>query len=64
MGRLSIPQETTLFDLLRQCFDNFVKIFAIKDEDNILLDTANLERLLSSVFERPFCQYGVEIEDD
>lgn len=51
MGRLSIPQETTLFDLLRQCFNNFVKIFAIKDEDNILLDTSNLERVLSSIFD-------------
>jgi len=51
MGRLSIPQETTLFDLLRQCFDNFVNIFAIKDEDNILLDTSNLERVLSSIFD-------------
>lgn len=50
-GRLSIPSETTLFDLLSQCFTKFVDIFDIQDEDNVLVDPSSLERVLSCIFD-------------
>ncbi|KAK3321692.1 hypothetical protein B0H66DRAFT_574238 [Apodospora peruviana] len=48
LGRLSFPQETTLFSLLTRCYDNFVSVFALEDQSNILPST---ERLLSSIFD-------------
>ncbi|KAK3385488.1 hypothetical protein B0H63DRAFT_183466 [Podospora didyma] len=51
MGRVSIPSETTLFELLSQCLAKFVTLFNINDSQGLLSDPSSLERMLRSIFD-------------
>ena len=51
MGRPAIPQETSLFSLLAQCFVRFKAAFELDDAQGILSSPSRLERILCSIFD-------------
>lgn len=50
MGRLAIPPETTLYDLLSRCFTDFTTIMSLPDPKGVL-SASGLERMLCSIFD-------------
>lgn len=51
LGKIYIPQETSLFSLLSTAFSQFRSIYALSDPSNLLSQPTTLDRFLSSVFE-------------
>ncbi|KAK1753241.1 hypothetical protein QBC47DRAFT_415946 [Echria macrotheca] len=51
MGRLAIPQESTLFDLLKRSFHEFQTIISVSDPQGVLSAPSGLERMLCSIFD-------------
>jgi len=51
MGRLAVPQETTLMSLLSRCFALFTNIYSLEDPQNVLSKPSSLERMLCSIFD-------------
>jgi hypothetical protein len=51
MGRLAVPQETTLLSLLSRCFAAFTGIYSLEDPNSVLAKPSSLERMLCSTFD-------------
>jgi len=51
MGRLAVPEGTTLLDLLNRSFAAFVRIYDLEDPQNVLSKPSSLERILCSTFD-------------
>ncbi|KAK5662213.1 hypothetical protein OQA88_8118 [Cercophora sp. LCS_1] len=51
MGRLSIPEDATLFDLLNRSYGRFNFIMEPEDPKEVLSKTNSLEKMLCSIFD-------------
>lgn len=51
LGKIYIPQETTLFSLLSTAFSQFRSIYSLSDPSGLLSQPTTLDQFLSSIFD-------------
>lgn len=51
MGRISIPQDICLHNILCQCFNKIKGFFALNDPSDVLAEPPSLDRILSCIFD-------------